>query len=108
MPSERRLGPRKQLALEVMLDRSHLGLRRYRTRDVSLDGVYLEDSGDPLRLRRNSVVDLVLKIPGNGKIRHHRVQAKVATVKGGGARLIFRHLDENTYTALVDLVYGKE
>ena len=60
MPSERRLGPRRQLALDVMLEHSRLGLRRYQTRDVSLDGVFI-----------------------------HK-------------------LDESTYTALVDLLYGRE
>ncbi len=105
MPSERRLGPRKQLALDVMVNSTRRGLQRYRSRDISIDGVYLEDQADTLGLRKNSVVDLVLKIPGKDKFKHHRVQARVATVRKGGARLIFRNLDEGTYTALVDLIY---
>ena len=106
MPKERRLGPRRQVALEVMLEHSRLGLRRYQTRDVSLDGVFIE--ADDIPLRRNAVVDLVLKIRTDGKTRHHRLQARLAPVKNRGARFIFRSLDETTYTALIDLLYGSE
>lgn len=106
MPNERRLGPRRQLTLEVMLEHSRLGLRRYQTRDVSLDGVFIEASDIPLR--RNTLVDLVLRIPADGKTRHHRVRAKLAPLKNRGARFIFHKLDERTYTALVDLLYGGE
>lgn len=108
MPSERRLGPRRQLALDVMVNSSRRGLQRYRSRDISIDGVSLEEKADSLGLRRNSIVDLVLRIPESGKLRHHRVQARVAPVRKGGTRLIFRDLDEGTYTALVDLIYRDE
>jgi hypothetical protein len=106
MTRERRLGPRKRLALEVMLDHRRLGLQRCHTRDVSLEGVFVES--DKLALRRNSVVDLVLKIPVDGKAKHYRIQAKVANIRGRGARFIFRTLDEKTYSALVDLLYPAE
>ena len=82
MPRERRLGPRRRLSLEVMLEHSRLGLRRYQTRDVSLDGVFIETSD--IRLRRNALVDLVLKIPADGKTRYHRVRAKLAPMKNRG------------------------
>ncbi|MFQ5935914.1 MAG: PilZ domain-containing protein [Acidiferrobacterales bacterium] len=106
MPRERRLGPRKLLALEVMLDHSRHGMQRYQTRDVSLEGVYIDADG--LTLRKNSVVELVLKIPANGKTKHYRIKAKLATVRRQGARFIFRNLDEKAYTALVDLLYPNE
>lgn len=106
MPRERRLGPRRRLSLEVMLEHSRLGLRRYQTRDVSLDGVFIETND--IHLRRNALVDLVLKIPADGKMRHYRVQAKLAPMKDRGARFIFHKLDETTYTALVDLLYAGE
>lgn len=106
MTRERRLGPRRRLALEVMLNHHRLGLQRYHTRDVSLEGVSVET--DRLALRRRSTVDLVLKIPADGKAKHYRIHAKTANVKRHGARFIFRSLDEQTYAALVDLLYPTE
>ncbi len=106
MAKERRLGPRKRLALEVMLDHQRLGLQRCQTRDISLDGVFVES--DKLALRRNNIVDLVLKIPADGKTKHYRIKAKVANVRRYGARFIFRALDEKAYAALVDLLYPAE
>jgi hypothetical protein len=106
MTRERRLGPRRRLALEVMLNHHRLGLQRCRTRDVSLEGVFVET--DKLALRRNTIVDLVLKIPVDGKTKHYRIQAKTANVRGHGARFIFRTLDEKAYAALVDLLYPAE
>ena len=100
------MGPRRQLALEVMLDHHRLGLQRCQTRDVSLEGVSVET--DNLALRRNAIVDLVLRIPADGKTRHYRIQAKAANVRGRGARFIFRTLDEKAYAALVDLLYPNE
>jgi hypothetical protein len=106
MPEERRLGPRKRLALEVMINQSDQGLQRCQTRDISLEGVFIE--ADQLALRKNAVVDVVLKLPGSGRKRHYRIQARVATIRNRGARLLFRNLDEPAYTALVDLLYPAE
>lgn len=106
MATDRRLGPRKQIALEVMVKHKRLGLQSCQTRDISLDGAYVE-TGD-LVLRKNAKVDLVLMIPAKRKAKHHRIQAKVADVQKRGATFIFRKLDERTYSALVDLLYPRE
>lgn len=103
MASERRLGPRKRLALEVMVNQGRLGLQRCQTRDISLEGAFIETNS--VSLRKHARIELVLKIPSSGKAKHHRIKAKVRTVEKHGATLIFRNLDEQTYTALVDLLY---
>lgn len=103
MHDERRLGPRRQLALEVMLNHRRLGLQLCHTRDISLEGLFVETN--EFELRMNARVELVLKIPANAKPKHHRVKAKVVKVEKHGATLIFYKLDESTYTALVDLLY---
>ncbi|GMQ90577.1 MAG: hypothetical protein BMS9Abin10_0972 [Gammaproteobacteria bacterium] len=103
MHKERRLGPRRHVALEVMVNVRRLGLQRCHTRDISLEGAFIET--DALVLRKNARIELVLKIPANGKRKHHRVRAKVASVDKDGATVIFDKLDESTYTALVDLLY---
>lgn len=106
MATDRRLGPRKQIALEVIVNHRRLGLQRCQTRDISLDGAYIETP--EFALRKNAKVDLVLLIPANGKTQHYQVQAKVASVEKRGVTVIFRNLDEPTYSALVDLLYPAE
>ncbi len=106
MMTDRRLGPRKHVTLEVMVKDKKRGLQSCQTRDISLDGAYVETH--QLTLRKNAKVDLVLLIPSSGKTEQHRVEAKVASVEKHGATFIFRKLDEPTYSALVDLLYPAE
>jgi hypothetical protein len=94
------------MTLEVIVDDRRFGLQRCQTRDVSLEGLFVETKHSPLRKR--AMVDLVLKIPVNDKTKRHRVQARVANTRKDGARLIFRNLHEKAYTALVDLLYPPE
>ncbi|MFQ6023343.1 MAG: PilZ domain-containing protein [Acidiferrobacterales bacterium] len=103
MTTDRRLGPRKKIALEVMVKHRRLGLLSCETRDISLDGAYVETRN--LALRKNAKVDLVLMIPAKGKTQQHRIAAKVVSVEKHGVTFIFRNLDETTYSALVDLLY---
>ena len=104
--NERRLGPRKRLTLEGMINHSRHGLQRCQTRDISLEGAFVQT--DAIPLRRYARIDLILKIPANGRAKHYRVRARVSNVEKHGATLIFRNLDEQTYTALVDLLYPAE
>lgn len=106
MATDRRLGPRKHMVLEVMVKDKKRGLRSCQTRDISLDGAYIETH--EVSLRKNAKIDLVLLIPSSGRTEHHHVKAKVANVEKHGATLIFHKLDEPTYSALVDLLYSAE
>lgn len=106
MATDRRLGPRKHGTLEVMVRDKKRGLQSCLTRDIRLDGAYVETHA--LALRKNTKVDLILLIPSSGKTEHHHVEAKVANSETHGATLIFRRLDEPAYSALVDLLYPAE
>ncbi len=106
MASERRLGPRKQVTLEVLVsDRKH-GARSCQTRDISLEGAFIETHD--VALKKKSKIDLILKIPSNRGPTDHPVTAKVTSVEKHGATVIFNDLQEQTYKALVDLLYPQE
>jgi hypothetical protein len=104
--SDRRLGPRKQVTLEVLVnDRNH-GAKSCQTRDISLDGAFIQTKD--VALKKKAKIELVLKIPSNRGPTDHPVKAKVTSVEKHGATVIFGNLQEQTYKALVDLLYPQE
>jgi hypothetical protein len=106
MASDRRLGPRKQVTLEILVSDRKRGAKSCRTRDISLDGAFIETQD--VTLKKNANIELILKIPSNRGPTDHPVQAKVTSVEKHGATVIFRNLEEQTYSALVDLLYPEE
>ncbi len=88
-PSERRQTARKRIATGVYISwqgRPH----RYQTRNISVNGVFLEASRDnpPLGAR----VDLVFVVHKGTVVRIHRLPAVVARISRNGAALIWnRH-----------------
>jgi hypothetical protein len=106
MASERRLGPRKQVTLEVLVSDRNRGAKSCQTRDISLDGAFIETKD--VKLKKKANVDLILKIPGNRGPTDHALKATVTSVEKHGATVIFGNLEEQTYKALVDLLYPEE
>ncbi len=106
MASDRRLGPRKQVTLEVLVSDRKRGAKSCQTRDISLDGAFIETQD--VTLKKNANIELILRIPSNRGPTDHPVQAKVTSVEKHGATVIFRNLEEQTYSALVDLLYPEE
>ncbi len=106
MASDRRLGPRKQVTLEVLVSDRKPGAKSCQTRDISLDGAFIETQDVTLKKKAN--IELILRIPSNRGPTDHPVQAKVTSVEKHGATVIFRNLEEQTYSALVDLLYPEE
>ncbi len=106
MASDLRLGPRKQVTLEVLVSDRKRGAKSCQTRDISLDGAFIETQD--VTLKKNANIELILKIPSSRGPTDHPVQAKVTSVEKHGATVIFRNLEEQTYSALVDLLYPEE
>ena len=106
MASDRRLGPRKQVTLEVLVSDRKQGAKSCQTRDISLDGAFIETRD--VTLKKKAKIGLILKIPSNRGPTDHPVQAKVTSVEKHGATIIFGNLEEQTYRALVDLLYPNE
>ncbi len=106
MASDRRLGPRKQITLEVLVNDRKRGAKSCQTRDISLDGAFIETQD--VTLKKKTKINLILKIPSNRGATDHPVQAKVTSVEKHGVTVIFDNLKEQTYKALVDLLYPEE
>lgn len=104
MRNERRDTARVPIELEVMLKPDSQGYQRFRTRDVSLEGVFVEPA---TRLARNATAELAIKLTSDGHTHVHRVKARVVRVTPHGAGLAFDDVDSRTYAALLELVFAQ-
>lgn len=106
MKSERRDTPRIAIALEAMLSHGNSGFRRYSTRDISLDGAFVE-TGE-MRVGAKALVDLALRIPGGDRSRTHRFRGQIVRMTTQGVGLVFDPVNTDGYVALLDLVYSRQ
>jgi aspartate oxidase len=103
MKVERRDTNRVSVELEVMLSPDTHGYQLSRTRDISLDGAFVETKSKP---PKNATVELALKLSTNGKTRVHRVTANVVRSTANGIALAFDDVDTDAYAALLELVFA--
>lgn len=105
MPAERRDTPRIPYVLEAMLSNGEHGFRPCKTRDISLNGVFVL-TRDGL-LRRNGPVELAVKVPaaGAGSMRRYHAQVVYGNAEGFG--LLFDHTNSKEYVPLLRLVFAK-
>jgi len=89
-----------------MLNRDNAGFRRCYTRDISLDGAFVETS--ETRIGGKALVDLAIKIPGFDPNRIHRFSAQVIRATKHGVGLVFDQVNTDGYAALLDLVYSRQ
>lgn len=104
MKNERRDTARVPIELEVMLNPDTQGYQLFRTRDVSLEGVFVEPAA---KLVKNATVQLAIKLTSDGRTQVHRVRARVVRVTPHGAGLAFDDVDTGTYAALLELVFAQ-
>lgn len=103
--TERRDTPRVPIALEAVLHYNSQSFRHSLTRDISLDGAFVET---PETLSKKGNVELAIQLPTEGKPQYHRFQAQVVRVTDGGAGLLFDKVDTDAYAALLDLVFSRQ
>jgi hypothetical protein len=106
MKTERRDTLRVPIALDAMLKFNQQGFQLYQTRDISLDGVFVETG--PVRLPKKSPLELALKIPADGQNKIHRFRAQVKRLTPHGAGLVFDRADTDAYAALLHLVFSSQ
>lgn len=106
MKSERRDTPRISIALEAMLNHGNSGFRRCQTRDISLDGAFLE-TGET-QFGPNALVDLALQLPGPERKQTHRFRGQIIRSTAHGVALVFDPVSTDGYAALLDLVYARQ
>lgn len=105
LKTERRDTPRIPIALEAVLHYNNQSFRQSLTRDISLDGVFVET---PTVLPKKSNIELAIQLPTEGRPQYHRFQAQVVRVTDGGAGLLFDKVETDAYAALLDLVFSRQ
>jgi len=104
-PAERRDTPRSRLVVEAMVRGADDRFHTCRTRDISLDGMFIE-AGDGCLPDRDRL-ELAMKLPEAGGHKVYRFLAHVARVTRDGAALTFDSVDSDAYAALMNLVFSQ-
>lgn len=106
MKTERRDTPRIPIALEAILNFNNQNYQQSVTRDISLDGCFIETAAQPPA--RKGPMELAIKLPTEGTQKYHRFQAQVVRITPTGAGLLFDKVDTDAYAALLDLVFSRQ
>jgi hypothetical protein len=106
MKSERRDTPRIPITLDTILNYNNNDYHHSTTRDISLDGAFVDTMGSSPP--KKGVMDLAIKLPSEGVPKYHRFQAQVVRTTANGAALLFDRVDTDSYAALLDLVFSRQ
>jgi hypothetical protein len=104
--NERRDTPRVPIALDAMVKMGDRPFQVYRTRDLSLDGTFVETG--PMRVTSKDHIQVALKIPVSGAPQIFRFDASIARVAPQGVGVVFDHVNTESYAALLDFVFSTQ
>lgn len=99
MTMEHRWSERKPIELEVALFYAPVGTVAGKTRDISLEGMYVHAEGVELPLHAELEVSFVTQ-NGAGTTHEHHLPAYVVHANGKGIGLMLRHVDYSDFYAL--------
>lgn len=102
MITEKRNDIRTPFGFDVMICYEPFGLLRGRTRNVSLEGMFVETG--QVRLPKNVCVQVVFSIPGVEKAQSHQIFARVVHSSKEGAGLAFMSSKLTALQALVGVL----
>lgn len=88
-----------------MLNYTDRRLERSTTRDISLDGAFVQTEN---RWTKKDQLELAIQLPTEGQLQFHRFRAHVVRVGDGGAGVVFDNVDTEAYAALLDLVFSRQ
>ncbi|WP_297528603.1 PilZ domain-containing protein [Thiohalobacter sp.] len=98
MAIEHRWSERKPIEMEVALHYDPVGTIHGRTRDVSLEGMFVRTQG--VELPVNAELEVIFVTRKNGKPREHHLPAYVVHGNSTGVGLMLRHIDYGDFYAL--------
>jgi hypothetical protein len=98
MPIEHRWSERKPIKLDVSIYYEPMGTITGCTRDVSLEGMFVETPGVELPLEAE--LEVSFETETSGKRQQHNMPAYVVHDSNGGVGLMLRHVDYNDFYAL--------
>lgn len=102
MSVEKRWSERKPIRMSVMLHYEPLGSVEGKTRDISLEGMFVEIPDPALPLHAEVEVSFVTHEAN--ATHHHRVPAYVVHSNERGVGLMIRHVDYQNFHALRDML----
>jgi len=105
MPSERRDTPRIPYVLQAMFSNSERGFQPCKTRDISLNGVFVLTRDGTLL--RKGPVELAVRMPATGAKPMQRFHAQIVHTCADGIGLLFDHTNSEGYVPLLRLVFAK-
>ncbi len=106
MKSERRDTPRIPITLDTILNYNNQNYQHSTTRDISLDGAFIETKSDTSP--KKGTMELAIKLPAEGAPKYHRFHAQIVRTTDNGAALLFDKVDTDSYAALLDLVFSRQ
>jgi hypothetical protein len=98
MSIEHRWSERKPIAMEVHLYHPSAGEVMARTRDVSLEGMFVETNATDLPV--NTELEVAFTTFGKNGPEQHRVSAYVVHRNEAGVGLMLRHVEYSNFHAL--------
>ena len=103
--AERRDTPRIPTVIDAMVKTEDRPFQLFNTRDLSLDGTFVEK--EPERLKLKTVVEIALKIPNGGAHAQsiYRFSARVARITPHGVGVTFDHVNTDSYAALMEFIF---
>lgn len=106
---EHRWSVRKPVDIEITLRRQGMGAKRYKTKNISLEGVFVESGTDAWPEETFLELELPLydgQRSGSEKAQHHRIPVVVVHRANGGMGLMFCVFDQPLFRIVEHLLYG--
>ncbi|MEJ2644556.1 MAG: PilZ domain-containing protein [Gammaproteobacteria bacterium] len=102
MTMEHRWSARKPIAMDVELFYAPIGSVLGKTRDVSMEGMFVNTGG--VFLPTHAKVEVSFRTAHRRGNRQHRVAGYVVHGNGDGVGLMLRHVDYHDFHALRDML----
>lgn len=103
---EQRWSQRKPLHMPVRLHYDPVGDIEGTTRDISLEGMFVETGG--IRIPPKSQIEVCFETEDNGRRVEHRVPAVAIHGSSDGVGLMLHHVDYENFYALRRLITSGE
>lgn len=104
--TNRRDNPRISVTRPVVLNHAIMGVENGWIKNVSLDGAFIQSEWNDLSAFSAVSLTVTLKTDEEHKVRQYRLPATVARCTEDGVGVKFDHLNMESYSALLDLLYS--
>jgi len=105
--TNRRDNPRINVTRPVVINHTQKGVEAGWIRDVSLDGAFVQSDWKDLPTFTAVDISVTLSTGEERKVKEYHLPATVARSTDEGLGVKFGHLDMESYSALLDLLYSK-